>query len=278
MNKRRRSYRSYLLGLRVNPGPFVDIIDKAAQQEWSSAEFLYSVSKSGDFRRMFPGVGALFKEGASVTTAIGEWRQRAAEYRDIQQNLDVPYNLNRRRVGYLIKHNVSGDEFAQRLLVEDAMAATEGVHQAFNALLSQRQQKQLDKKGWFKFLMGESERTLYDLYEAATISTAGLEISKEEALGLARGIGPAGELVGDLGKLVTQVKELKATAGQEIKDAGITDADLVQTLSGNDPRGLKPVLERIVNARQALAEPRGGAADRGDGRAPVLFGAGSEGL
>jgi hypothetical protein len=275
--KRRLGYVGILRRLRLNLGPYAKIIERAAQQEWPSDIFMYEITRTKQFRRTFQGIGALFKEGMTVESAIGEWRRRAVAYRDVANQLDSGIQLNRKRIGWLIKNRVSAEEFAQRVLVMENLQQTEAMRTQFNALLTQRQKKQLDERGWFRFLTGQlNDRSLYDLAEAAQLGVSGLNITPQEALGVARAIGTPGEFVGNLGELVARARALKGVVGPELERMGVNDAYLVALEGGADPLGVAPQVDQLIRQREELAQPSIAAPrQRGRQGAPI-FGAGGE--
>ena len=76
------AYRQTLLsGCGSTPGPFVQLMSQAAQENWSSAEFLWALEDDKAFQRRFPGVSALLRQGMSVPTAVGPV---AADVRRVQ--------------------------------------------------------------------------------------------------------------------------------------------------------------------------------------------------
>lgn len=256
--KRKEAFRGLLHRYRIPVGPFGRMIDKAAKDEWNQDEFLFSVSKEKDFRQMFQGIGTLFKEGLSFGSAITEWRQRAAAYKDVHQTLDMPMKLNRRKVGLLIKNNVSPDEYAQRLLIAEDLAQQEATRNSFNAVRAQMGLPAWDDNRWKK-LVTTRDRALWTQYEAARLYSAGLNLGVEEAISVAQQVGAATELYGGIGELVSKVKSLKNFIGQELEQSGIKDSDLILLESGADPRGISPQVERIVTQREALGRQTGGS-------------------
>jgi hypothetical protein len=276
--KRRLSYVAILRRLRLNLGPYAQTIQRAAQQEWPSDIFLYEVTRSKQFRRTFQGIGALFREGMTVEAAIGEWRRRAVAYKDVVNQLDSGVQLNKKRIGHLIRNRVSADELAQRLLVMENLQQTDAIRQQFNALLTQRQKKTLDERGWFRFLTGQlNDRSLYDLAEAAQLGVSGLAITPQEALGVARVIGAPGEYAGpDLGELVARARALKDVIGPELERMGVNDAYLVGLEGGADPAGVRGQVEQLVRQREVLAQPSVAPTRQRGRQGTPIFGTGLE--
>lgn len=239
------------------------MIDKASKDEWNQDEFLFAVSKEKNFRQVFQGIGTLFKQGLTFSSAITEWRQRAASYKDVHATLDMPMKLNRRKIGLLIKNNVSPDEYAQRLLIGESLAGSENERNAFNAVRAQMGLQPWGEDRWKK-LTTTNDRALWTQYEAARLYSSGLNLGVEEAIQVAQSVGAATELYGGIGELVSKVKSIKDFVGQELDQKGITDRDLLMLESGADPRGITPEVERIVNSRQAkgASVPQGARANQ----------------
>lgn len=256
--KAKEALRGLLHRYRIPVGPFGRMIDRAAKDEWGQDEFLFAVSKEKEFRQMFQGIGTLFKQGLSFGSAITEWRQRAASYKEVHQTLDMPMKLNRRKVGLLIKNNVSADEYAQRLLVAEDLAQQEATRNAFNAVRAQMGLPAWGEDRWKK-LITTRDRALWTQYEAARLYASGLNLGVQEAIDVARSVGAATELYGGINELVAKVKSLRNFIGQELDNKGISDRDLLMLESGADPRGIAPEVERIVTQREALGRQTGGS-------------------
>jgi len=282
--KRARAFEDYLISLRINPGPFGELIDRAAQNEWSSARLLVVVGRSKEFSGkagMFPGIKRLFKEGMSVTAAVSEWRRRATAFRDMQDQLDLhAFPLTKRRVGLAIKGGLTPERLALRFQVREILDESEPIRQAYLSLLTPGERAKLDRLGWFKALAREGDRSLADRMEAARFLASGLDITAEQALGAARAIGPAGEFVGDISELVGRVMAYRDRALPELRAAGVLDVDLLLLEQGADPKGIGPTVDRILAQREAVrgfgqAAPRQRTQQTG---VPALFGVVEEGL
>lgn len=223
-------FRSILLGMRINPIAFRDIIGVAGQEGWSSEEFMWAVSNSQPFQRMFPGINALFQQGMSFGTAVSTWRRMAEEYRGVAKALGLGHlaRLTPNRVGFLIRRGVDVEEFQLRLSILNIAKKSEPFRETFNQLLTDYGHEKLDKQGWYKFLMGHADKRIYDLYEAASLfqqlGAEGLRL--REAKQLARAVGPSG-VPADLSEVLSQVGQVQDALGsQQLADAGISAKDM----------------------------------------------------
>jgi hypothetical protein len=285
-----QTLRSYLRGLNLPMGPFSDIIDELVGSirivgrrivgRVSSADLLWAIYHSRRFHQMFPGIRALVKEGLSVSAALSQWRSMSTEYTRVAQDLGINVNVSKRLVGLGLRNGVSPEEFAINLTIRENLQRTEILRMAFNQVAGQGGLRALNRKGWhglLKQMLRRSPRRLYDQYEAAWIKASGLDVTAAEARILGRKIGAAAQLT-DVAPFIAQVRQLNDRAKQELRDAGVTDADLLMLESGSDPKGISALVQRVLNTREALGRAGTAAGGRRTERGiPVVYGA-EEGL
>src|SRR4029077_13857190 len=101
---------------------------------------------------------------------------------------------------------------------------------SFNQYLKQSGQAPLDKEGLYKLASGTADKRFYDYYEAAQFKAAGIGLSKEEALGVARATGEPGTTV-PLNEVIARVRENLATIGPELANQGISTVALTKFLA-----------------------------------------------
>ncbi len=243
-----------LRGFGLNPGMFDDVIHQAISHQWSPYEFQAALYDSDAFHEMFPGI---FNKDGSLKMTPAEWNALAfgeGGYQDISSNFGI--KLNRDKIGALVENNVSPDEWAFRGYVLQQAKSSDVYRDAFNKVLQASGQKPLDKGEWFNYIAGHSDARIENLYEAASLASAeGLDINAKGALAAAHDIGQPGEQI-DVKQLVQQVRQVADFVSPELRQAGITDADLAVLESGNDPKGIRSQLEQIVKNRQALVGGR----------------------
>jgi hypothetical protein len=257
------AYRSTLLTLRINPAPFIGLMQQAAGQNWTSAEFMWALESNPRFIKMFPGITQLLDEGMSVSGAVAAWRRLGQEYKEAAQEMGAmrTARLNPEKVGFLIEHNVDLDEFKLRLGILQYARHTEGARQAFNAVLKKRGDDQLDKQGWYRFIMGRGEQRLYDTYEGALLmqelGPSGLRARQARHLGKIIS-GADGTPAFDASSIAKAFQEVRNALGSQVlKDAHISAKDLaLGVLGGSDdihlatPRATK----RALAARDKLEQ------------------------
>jgi hypothetical protein len=239
-----------LRGLGLSPTAFDALIDEAVRFDWTPEQFESRLYLSRPFQNAFPGI---VREDGSLRISPVEYRQiRDAVFKIAG---DYGVRMDNKRFGLLVENNKSPIEFASIAEVFRAAELTDGFRVAFNEQLKAAGQgQQLSSQDWFNMLAGEAPAEVNDLYEAARLTSAGLDITVEQARLAAKQIGPVGEAV-DTAALISEVRRNKQFIGPELAAAGITDADLAVLASGADPRGVLPTVEQIFRNRQALAGP-----------------------
>lgn len=252
----RRSFRGVLFNLGLDPDPYAQLIQQAIAGEWSAAEFLWSLSTEQAFAQSFPGVEALLERGMSVGEAVRFWRGMANEYAQVAKDLGLSRvaRLTDKRIGFLIENNVDPEEFGFRLGVLKNARRSEDFRLAFNRILKGRGQEQLDKQGWFKFLMGVGDTKLYDTYEATVLlqelGPEGLRVREARRLG--RAIGAKGQLA-DLSTFSSTLERIRSSVGSQIlSDAGLRTADLA--LAALAEQVSSPDLRRRAEGAMAQVE------------------------
>lgn len=249
-------YRSILLRLRIPPGPFIGLMHQAAGQNWSADEFMWGLEGNPRFNKMFPGIQQLLDEGMSVSSAVAAWRRLGEEYQEAAKEMGVGKltRLNPQRIGYLIENNIDLDEFKLRAGILEYARHTEGARQAFNAILKNRGDRQLDRQGWFRFIMGKGEQRLYDTYEGAVLfqelGPQGLRAREARRLGKIIS-GAEGTPAFDATSIALAFREIRSKLGSQVlEDAGMRARDLALAVLGSQ-EGI--FIERPKAARHAQA-------------------------
>lgn len=249
------------LGIR---GGLQDLVRKAIIQGWSADMFADALIHTKQFKQAFPGLvqnGGIaidFGGGAgasSLVQAVSRYRQGFDDFQGVAKDLGMN-GFNKQGFALAIKNEISLDEYAARLQVEKTVRDNQQLLGAFNEQLKLMGKKSLDEMGWKKFLAKAGSSDLYDAYEAAYLKTSGLNISAEQAQGIAKNIGAPGQPGTDLAGLVAFVNQIKPDIAPELARAGITDSDLVQLRAGVDPKNQAPLLQQLVDRRRALGQQR----------------------
>jgi len=267
----RRPYRSILLRLGIPVGLFVDLISRAASERWTADEFLWAMSNTKQFNRLFPRIGSLIDSGMGIAAAVTFWKRMASEYELALRNAglwnDVKGYMNKAGIGEAIAQGMDPEEVLFRASIIEQARRTESLRNAFNAVLKNKQEQQLDKQGWARFLMGKADRKFYDLYEGAVLfqelGAAGLK--GREARRLGRAVGFPGQPA-DLSSALEDIFRIRQTLGdQTLRDAGVTPAELALAALGSQlrdkrridkARATKTLLEQLLANQEALEGAR----------------------
>lgn len=252
------------LGVRGN---LQDLVRRAVIQGWDVNEFADALIRTKSFRRAYPGLvqgGAIhvdFGGGAgaqSLITAVGNYNRGLDDFKALASRMGAR-DVSKRVFGLAVRNDISLDEYGARLQVEKTIQANPGLLDQFNEQLKLTGKNPLDEMGWRKFLVKAKGADYYDAYEAAFLRAQGLDLSAEQAAGVAKSIGTPGAGGTDLNQLVQEINRIKTDVAPELGRAGITDADLALLASGSDPGGKAAQLEQIVARRRALQQRSGGS-------------------
>lgn len=272
-NEGRKDYLAALAPFGITGG-FQQLIDQAVRNQWTAQEFEHHLVLSKPFQQMFPGL--VTKEGivnpfltggsGSLSTAVARYRSLTAQYEKVASNFPG-VKVGRDLIGVLISHQVSADEFAARANVETTLKKNPELRDAFNAELGAAGQQKLDEMGIRKFLAGQADAKLYDIYEAAQLRSAGLDFTPQEALNVASQVGVPGQQF-NTGQLISQVKAQLGDIGPELDKAHISLSGLAISLAqqGLDAQGIGNHIRQLIDQRRAQGsyvagvQPRQGTA------------------
>ena len=239
-----------------------DLVRKAIIQGWDLNQFADALIHTKQFKQKFPGLiqnGQIALDfgnpgGAqNLITAVSNYNRGYDDFQGVAKNLGMA-GFNKRSYAMAVKNEISLDEYASRLMVEKTVRDNPELLSQFNEQLSLMGKNKLDEMGWKKFLAKAGSSDLYDAYEAAYLRSAGLNLTAQEAQGVAAAIGTPGQGGTDLGGIVSAINAIRPDIGPELAKAGVTDADLVMIKAGNDPGNKAPLLQQIVDRRRALQQ------------------------
>ena len=239
----------------LDPKEFAGLIQDAVSGGWSLEEFEARVYASKPFRQTFVGI---FNDDGSLKMTPLEYQNLIYGpdgYADMAKEYGVKFD--RDRFGRLIGGNVSPSEWAYKMNVVQQAQATDTYRTAFNAQLKLAGQKELNPSEWARFIEGKSSKFVEDLYVASSLD-ANLGLNARGARSLAEQLRTQtfdpttpGEDY-DLGELIAAIRGQQDVFGPELREAGITEADLALMEVGSDPRNLGRTVAQIARNRGAL--------------------------
>jgi len=256
--KKGGGYKDQLSDFGISAG-FQFLVDQAIRNQWTASEFEQHLVRSRSFQKLYPGLvdadgniqSTLAAGSQNLQAAVNKYKVLRDQYSLVAREFPG-IKLNAQKIGALIGNQVSVDEFARRSSALSQVRTNPGLKDLFNEELKALGKPPLDDIGWMKFMAGASGRNFYDIYEGAVLRAQGLNLTAEEALAAARSVGAPGGGPADLGGIIAQVRSLKSDIAPELAREGITETDLIQLAGGSDPKGLTPILERLVAQRRAL--------------------------
>ena len=268
-------YRSILLGMRLPPGLFADLMSRAAAEKWTANDFLWALSSSKQFNRLFPGIQSLLDQGMSVTQAVQTWKATSESYEQSLRDAGLwgfmKGKMTKANIGQAIKNGKDPEELVFVASIAEQAKRSESLRVAFNGILKNKGEAQLDKKGWLKFLLGKSDAKLYDMYEGAQLlqTLGGQEgLNVKDARRLAKAFGQPGQYV-DVTDAIGNIDRIRRTIGSEVlRGAGLDAADLAvaalsESLTARNPKlkqkaaGIIAQLEQLTANREAANQAGG---------------------
>ena len=277
-------YRSALLRLRIPPGPYVQLMQHAANGRWSTDEFLWALESDPRFQKTFPGINQLLDSGLSVPSAVSRWRAMYTEYKEAAQDAGLTRfaRLTPKRFGMYLEEGVDVEEMLFRVSIIKQAKQSEPFRNAINAILKKKGQQALDKKGWAEFLAGRGEQAVYDLYEGALLlqelGGAGLKVKEARRLGKIL-TGPEGGPAFSAAGFAEAIRNVQSALGSQVlKESGLSAKELaLATLkdSVSKPEARRKAtaafeqLEQMMRNREASMQEGGREAVSTEGGRPI---------
>lgn len=263
-NKNLKDHLQNLLGGLGLGGEFSFLIDRAVRGQMTPTDFLVRLVHTNTFRRQYPGLmnkgelAPFLSDNPSafsvenLGSAIAKYNSLTNAYELALRGYDI--KLTPQLIGELIRGQKSPDEFATDINIVNTVNHNPGLKDIWNQELVAAGKEPMDEFGLFKALKGVAPKDFYDIYEAASLRNAGLNLTSEQALQTAQGIGAPGQPA-DLSQLVSDVYRFKNDIQPELDRQGIGDADLALLASGQDARNLTPVLQGLIANKRARGTP-----------------------
>lgn len=268
------AYRAALLRMRVPPGPYIQLMHQAAQQNWTTDEFIWALESDPRFQKTFPGINALLDQGMSIPTAVGQWRGMYTEWHDAFKDAGLSKfaRLTPKRFGMYLENGVDLEEAVFRVSIVKMAKTSEPFRLAFNQILKKRGQGQLNKQGWAQFLAGRGDQQVYDLYEGALLlqelgGEGGLRVQEARRLGKMVS-GPEGGPAFSAAGFAEAVENIRRALGSELIESsglgakGIALAALKDQVTKPGAKrkavAASAQLEQMLANQQAASQARGG--------------------
>ena len=277
-------YRQALLRLRIPPGPYVALMQQAANGKWSADEFLWALESDPRFQKTFPGINSLLDAGLSVPSAVSRWRAMFTEYKEAAQDAGLTRfaKLTPKRFGMYLEEGVDIEEMLFRVSIIKQAKQSEPFRNAINAILKKKGQQALDKKGWAEFLAGRGDQAVYDLYEGALLlqelGGAGLKVKEARRLGKII-TGPEGGPAFSAAGFAEAIRNVQSALGSQVlKESGLSPKELaLATLkdSVTKPEARRKAtaafeqLEQLMRNREASMQEGGREAVSTEGGRPI---------
>lgn len=248
------------LGIR---GGLRSLVRKAVVEGWSIDEFANALMETKAFRKSFPGI-VDFKTGtlnvnfsasgagaSALLSAVGNYRRGLDDFQNATKNLGLP-DIGKRGFAAMIRGDISLEEFGARATVIANVLANPGLRDLYNEQAAFAGMKPLDEQGFYRAIATRST-DFYDTYQAAYLRNAGLNLTAEQAAGVAKGLDSGASQNLNLSELVAQVKLYEADIGGELSSLGIGTAELALVAGGGRP-DLVPKLQQLVAQRRAIQQ------------------------
>lgn len=225
------------------------LILQAVQQQWAPDQLKAAIFQSKFFQDAYPGYFS--PDGAPRFSNVAQYHATNRQFRRIAQTYG--YTWDRTRFARAMSQEISPSEFQQRLEtvhhIDTILKDQPEVFAGFNAELKALGMKQLNQEGFYKFSIGDLEQNFADVYEAAHLKSAGVDISNAQAMKVAKlteGGGP-----GQGGGIdPNAITSLKPDISPEMRQSGVSQFRLAKALAGVDKSG------NVLNTIRALQAQR----------------------
>jgi hypothetical protein len=248
------------------------LVRRAVVQGWDMDEFAQALIRTKKFKQAFPGLvqngtiaidftGGSSAGASAVVQAVTNYRKGYDDFQEIAGRVGYPGTVSKRIFGQTIRNGISPDEFSSRLNLVNNVNSNPGLLDAYNEQRKFAGLKPLDEMGLLK-AAATNDPEFVDSYQAAYLRSQGLDLSAEQAAGVAKGIDSPLQQNLNLGQLVQQVRQVQRDVGPELRAAGIDDAYLTLLAAGNDPDNKAGQLESIVASRRLMQRQTGSYAQQ----------------
>jgi hypothetical protein len=248
------------------------LVRRAVVQGWDMDEFAQALIRTKKFKQAFPGLvqngtiaidftGGSSAGASAVVQAVTNYRKGYDDFQEIANRVGYPGTVSKRLFGQTIRNGISPDEFASRLNLVNNVNSNPGLLDMYNEQRTFAGLKPLDEMGLLK-AAASNDPEFIDSYQAAYLRSQGLDLTAEQAAGVAKGIDSPLQQNLNLGQLVQQVRQVQRDVGPELRAAGIDDAYLTLLAAGNDPDNKAGQLESIVASRRLMQRQTGSYAQQ----------------
>jgi hypothetical protein len=263
--KLRNSAENLLDDLGIKGG-LQSLVRRAVLQGWDMDEFAQALIRTKKFKQAFPGLvqngtiaidftGGSSAGASAVVQAVTNYRKGYDDFQEIAARVGYPGTVTKRIFGQTVRNGISPDEFASRLNLVNNVNSNPGLLDMYNEQRTFAGLKPLDEMGLLK-AAASNDPEFIDSYQAAYLRSQGLDLTAEQAAGVAKGIDSPLQQNLNLSQLVQQVQRFRTDVGPELRDAGIDDAYLTLLAAGQDPDNKAGQLESIVASRRAMQQVR----------------------
>lgn len=242
-------------------GNLTDLVRRAMVQGWSMDEFASNLIQTKAFRNAFPGLvdwktGQLkvdFSNGAGFSAtgllqAAGNYNRGYDDFNAVAGRLGMK-DVSRRLFAQAVTHDISVDEFGQRLQIIQNLKANPNLLEQYNEQRKFMGLKPMTKGEMMKGIATKSPN-FYDPYQAAVLAGQ-LGFSAADAAAVAQGIDSGLNPNLDLASIANSARQAWGDIGPEAMRAGISLADITILAAGSDPKGIATKLEGLSANRKA---------------------------
>lgn len=255
------------LGISVTPA-LQDLINTGFKHDWTTDEFMLKLRETQEYRQRFPGIFG--KDGIPKMTEA-EYMTAEKAYATYASQAGI--NVNKKRLAYLFRNDVTPDEFADKALAYKRINTNKEMYQAFKRELVQagvaKPSEVNTNKELFKFVMGEGNKQWADLWQDTVTrnaaNQAGIAIARNKDRYTAIGqkalehISSLGLSEAEMGQRFAELSQALGTVLplQEAQLYGVKKKTLVAAaFGGKNSERARQKVERAVATDEAFYQDR----------------------
>ena len=249
------------------------LVRKGYVSHWDSATLIENLKDTAAYKNAFPGGngGGGSSSGGSSSgggVSAGSYQANRSQYEAAAHHYGI--NLTKDMVGWLVKHDVTGGEFADRAEALSRLNRDKFLYASFRRELIQAGEdpkKVNSREEMLKYVMGDGNRKWYDLWQDAvtrnTARMAGLTFQKHKLKGGYTNLSQAViEHISSLGLSESEMEAKFSQVEQSLRkilpmQEGVNKKEIIAaTFGGKGASAARGEIERAVATDAAFYEGR----------------------
>lgn len=253
------------LGIKVTPN-LQQLVNNAVAKQYTSSSFMFYLRQTKEYRHAFTGI---FKKDGTLKMSEAQYLSAQKQFENIASKAGV--DLTPKMRDWLFVNNVSPSEFGDRATAYSRLKRNNDLYRAFEAELTRKGAKDVNRKNMLKFILGVGNEKWYDTWNDAVTRNAaqmaGLAVGRKNALdalpqGIIERISGMGLSQSALNQGFEALADDIATwlPESQARGAGLTASDFVTLRFGGKNRmQIKEKVDTLIASRNLDNEQKASA-------------------